>query len=328
MTVIALRDQNKHKAISLEAISLSAMALNISTDDGHPNKMPFSGILVRLDEPSDAAPSGSYSRKIIVTTAAARKALPSLLGMAVNSNPSFDGHGAQAKIGVITSADIVGNAIVVSGFVYAADFPVIASSIRALKSLLGFSFEAHRLVVADPTADVLTITELAFTGAAIMRKDRAAYTTTSIAASSATTEDIDISPEELKAMLTEAVAQIVNDTNEPKGDLQMHNFTGYEPDRINAVAKRPLTFIPAKLDASALADVLERLDPKLALPTQVRAMAAVSGEPFGKSGHRISIKELDRALAATNLTVEGKIRVKLACTAQCLLPDAPLALRR
>jgi Pyruvate/2-oxoacid:ferredoxin oxidoreductase gamma subunit len=209
--IIALRDQNKVKAISL-----SAMALNIETDDGHPNKMPFSGILTRLDEPSDAAPDGAHGRRIIVTAEAARKALPTLLGMAVGYTPSFDGHDSKAKIGVITSADIVGNAIAISGFVYASDFPEIASSIRAMKSLLGFSFEAQRLVVADPTADILTITDLAFTGAAIIRKDKAAFTTTSIAASAATTKlrlkssvrkmEIDMTQDELNAMVAEALA--------------------------------------------------------------------------------------------------------------------------
>src|SRR4051812_13027828 len=40
---IDTRDWHKLKTISLEA-----MALNISTSD-HPNKMPFSGVLTRLD---------------------------------------------------------------------------------------------------------------------------------------------------------------------------------------------------------------------------------------------------------------------------------------
>src|SRR6266404_3255611 len=214
MTVkIALR--NPHR---LKAISLSAMALNISTDDGHPNKMPFSGILVRLDEPSDAAPTGSHGRKIIVTTAAAKKALSSLLGMAVGFTPSLDGHDVKNKIGIITSADIVGSAIQIAGFIYAANHPEIASTIKAQKSALGFSFEAQRLAILDSSADVLTITDLAFTGAAIIRRDKAAYTTTSIAASAATTRklglkpefrnmEIDMTPEELKAMIAETVAQ-------------------------------------------------------------------------------------------------------------------------
>jgi hypothetical protein len=107
----------------------------------------------------------------------------------------------------------------------------------------------------------------------------------------------------------------------------VHNFTGYEPDdRIRAVAKRPLTFIPARLDAVALADVLDRLD--LPLPKEVQALRAL-GEPYGRSGHQISIRELDKALSATTLKTEEKIKLKLALASQGLLPDAPpLAMQR
>jgi len=68
MTVIALRSQNR-----LTAISLNAMALNIANDDDHPNKMPFSGVLVDLDRLSDSAPGGAHGKRVIVTAAAARK---------------------------------------------------------------------------------------------------------------------------------------------------------------------------------------------------------------------------------------------------------------
>jgi hypothetical protein len=118
------------------------MALDIPAGD-NPNRMPFSGVLVHLDRLSDGAPSGAQGRRIIVTADAGRRALPSLLGMAVNSNPSLDGHQAKNKIGIITSADIVGNAIRISGFVYAADFPETAALIKAMKNDLGFSFEVN-----------------------------------------------------------------------------------------------------------------------------------------------------------------------------------------
>jgi hypothetical protein len=192
----------------VKAMAMEAMALNISNDDGHPNKMPFSGILVRLDEPSDEPPGGAGGRRIIVTAEAAEKALNSLLGMAVDFTPSFDGHDAQKKIGIITSANIVGNAIEVEGFVYAADFPETADLIKALKDVLGFSFEAQHLYVEDPSADVLTISDLTFTGAAILRKDKAAYQTTSLAAS-AKDEEINMTPDELKALLGPMLAEAV-----------------------------------------------------------------------------------------------------------------------
>ena len=108
-------------------IVLNAMSLNIALDDGHPNKMPFSGIMTRIDEPSDRPPEGSGGRLITISAEAAEKALSSLLGMAVDYKPNLDGHDPKNKIGVITAATIEGDAILIEGFIYAADFPEVAA---------------------------------------------------------------------------------------------------------------------------------------------------------------------------------------------------------
>jgi hypothetical protein len=158
--------------ISLPALSLHARSLNVPTN-GHPNKMPFSGVLAKLDQPSDAAPSGSGGRRIVLTKKAAEAALDSLLGMAVDFTPELDGHDPQAKIGVITGAEIKGHDLCIEGFLYAADFPVVIAGIKTNKPKLGFSFEARDLMTTDPDADPVTIAECVFTGAAILFKDRA-----------------------------------------------------------------------------------------------------------------------------------------------------------
>jgi hypothetical protein len=51
--------------------------------------------------------------------------LDSLLGMAVDFTPELDGHDPQAKIGVITGAEIKGHDLCIEGFLYAAEFPVV-----------------------------------------------------------------------------------------------------------------------------------------------------------------------------------------------------------
>jgi hypothetical protein len=83
---------------------------------------------------------------------------------------------------VITAATIDGNAILIEGFIYAADFPEVAAEIKASQDALGFSYEARNLYTNDPDANPCVITDCVFTGAAILRKDKAAYRTTSIAA--------------------------------------------------------------------------------------------------------------------------------------------------
>jgi hypothetical protein len=109
---------NKQRAFS--ALSLRARSLDIPNAN-HPNRMPFSGVLTKIDEPCDAAPDGSNGRRILLTMDAARHALDSLLGMGVNFCP--EGHNPQEKIGVIFGSDIVGNELRIHGVIYAADFP-------------------------------------------------------------------------------------------------------------------------------------------------------------------------------------------------------------
>lgn len=163
--------------VSFPALSIDARSLDVPTGE-HPNRLPFSGVLTKIDEPSDAAPEGSNGKRIIVTHAAAEGALDSLLGMGVNYNP--DGHSPQEKVGVIFGSEIVGNELRIHGVIYAADFPEVAEQIKANKDKLGFSFEARDLMTTDAKADPVPICECVFTGAAILLKNKAAFTSTSI----------------------------------------------------------------------------------------------------------------------------------------------------
>lgn len=287
---IDTRDWHKLKTISLEA-----MALNISNDDGHPNKMPFSGILTRLDEPSDHAPGGSHGRRIIVTSAAAERALSSLLGMAVDFTPSFDGHDAQTKIGIITSAWVNGNAIEIEGFIYAADFPETAVLIKTLKNVLGFSFEAQRLTVLDPGADVITITDLSFTGAAILRKDKAAYTTTRLAAQAAKGK-LNMNPDELKALLAEALKPV--------------------SDRLG---KLEASAAPAAPAAPAVVDVDAAVTKALAAQAEIQRVAAAQNKAMtdavAAAVEAATKPLLDKLAAAETLAKDAAEKVRLAAAA-------------
>ena len=73
--------------VSLPAMLLHARSLDIPVD-AHPNRMPFTGILTKIGEPSDAAPEGSNGKRIILTMDAAEHALDSLLGMASTTTRS------------------------------------------------------------------------------------------------------------------------------------------------------------------------------------------------------------------------------------------------
>ncbi len=161
-------------------MQLEAMAIKFPPVEGHPNRVPFEGVLTLVNAPSDTSPTGAKGHRVLLTREATQNALPSLLGMAVDYTPGWDGHDTRCKIGVFTEADIVGNKLTVRGYLYARDFPDVAKAIRAKSpNALGMSYELADARVENLHADVWKVTRLTFTGAAILLREKAAYKSTS-----------------------------------------------------------------------------------------------------------------------------------------------------
>ncbi len=168
------------KRMNEEFMRLEAMAVKIPKVDGHPNRVAFEGTLTVVDAPSDKAPAGARGHRVLLTREAAERALPSLLGMAVDYRPGWDGHDARRKIGLLTEADVSGNRLVVRGYLYARDFPEVAQAIGAQSTeALGMSYELADARVEDMRAEIWKLTRVTFTGAAILLREKAAYRATS-----------------------------------------------------------------------------------------------------------------------------------------------------
>jgi hypothetical protein len=170
-------------------IDLESMAIEMPAVVGHPNREPFRGVLTLVDVVSDKAPSGARGHRVVLTRSAAETALASLLGMALDYSLSLECHDAQRKVGVITRAEIIGKKLELGGYLFAKDFPEIVEKIgrgrichRAFEAAspqghasLAMSYEIADARVADLSANVWTLTQVTFTGAAILRRDKAAY---------------------------------------------------------------------------------------------------------------------------------------------------------
>jgi hypothetical protein len=156
------------------------MAIAMPEVADHPNRIPFEGVLTVVDEASTRPPSGSRGHRVVLTREAAQAALPSLLGMAVDFAPKWDGHDTRAKCGIITDADVVGKELRVRGYLYGRDFPDVVQQITASRAgSMGMSYELADAHVADMRAEVWTLTRAMFTGAAILLREKAAYQSTS-----------------------------------------------------------------------------------------------------------------------------------------------------
>ena len=186
-------------------LQLEAMALAMPEVAGHPNRLPFRGVLTLVGVASQRAPSGSRGHRVMLARSATDKALPSLLGMALDYAPSLASHDVRRKVGIITEANIVplhptlsptagdqggapaksANAtgqLAVSGYLFAHDFPDVVDEIRAQSdNTLGMSYEMTQVEVPNQSAWIWTATAFTFTGAAVLRRDRAAYPQTWIA---------------------------------------------------------------------------------------------------------------------------------------------------
>ena len=165
-------------------LELESMAIQMPVVAQHPNREAFRGVLTLVDVPSDKPPSGSRGHRVVLTRAAAEAALASLLGMGLDYAPSLDRHDTRRKIGVITRAEIVGRTLELGGHLFARDFPEIVKEIRKSRTsgassastrALGMSYEITDARVADIRSSIWTLTRVTFTGAAVLRRDKAAY---------------------------------------------------------------------------------------------------------------------------------------------------------
>ncbi len=189
MNPTAATDRNPSPARPLH---LRAMAVDFPAVPGHPNRLPFEGVLTLVDVPSDRAPSGARGHRVILTRQAAEAALPSLLGMAVDYKDGWDGHDARQKCGIITAAEVDGNRLTVAGYLFARDFPEMEQKVGGRDTgsdagiggkhgpaAMGMSYELADAHVADMRAPLWTLTRATFTGAAILLREKAAYRSTS-----------------------------------------------------------------------------------------------------------------------------------------------------
>jgi hypothetical protein len=176
-------------------LQLEAMAVAMPDVAGHPNRLPFRGVLTLVGIASQRSPCGARGHKVMLTRSATEAALPSLLGMALDYTPTLAGHDARHKIGIVTEAAIepmpqsktasATGQIVVAGYLFAHDFPDVVEELRAQpNSTLGMSYEIANATVPNQDAHIWTVTEYTFTGAAILRRDKAAYPQTWISLAS------------------------------------------------------------------------------------------------------------------------------------------------
>lgn len=325
---------------------MEAMALDIPEWPEHPNRLPFSGVLTRVGIASDCAPSGAAGHRVLLPRSVAERALPSLLGMAVDYTPNLRGHDARRKIGVITRADIVDDRLEVSGHLFGKDFPEVVREMRTRAGQLGMSYEVTDVRVTDLAEEIWRLEHVVFTGAAILERSAAAYHGTSLAAAAAAktflhfrkapphihsefqgdpmNEKLARSMEALAASTQATHAELVNlrtaldDLRASQNTLQLAvertlsaqaNPSAIET-RVDELARASEELRRQNETMRAQAEAISAQHARKTLPAHVLTLLAKSGvgtDSIGANGH-VEPSVLDRAL--DGLPVEQRIAVK------------------
>jgi len=296
-----------------KSFTLQAMALDMPHTPGHPNKHPFKGVLTRIDTLSDKAPEGSKGNRVILPRDVAEKALPTLLGMAVNLQSDLEGHNQKVKIGLIEKAEIIDDAINIEGFLYASDFPDEVKRIQSEKDRLGFSWEIQCQFVEDKKAAVYTITACYFTGAAILYKDKAAYLTTSLAAQA---EENNMDKEILELLKAQGEMLKVQGETLSTFNSRLDKFeASAEEDRKKSEQDK---LAAAELNASAQKELgdkkVQELEDKLsAQATQIADLRAAAAKTAEEPGRKTLTPQITALLARSGIAMpEGEKKLTVA----------------
>lgn len=309
----------------------STVTVDASSSD-HPNKVPFSGVLCRLDEPTDNPPCNSWgmAKQIVIPTKVAVKAMASLNGMGINVAEEFDGHNRKKKIGVMAASAVQGGDsrdLGVQGHLFGKDFPDDVQFIKDNKAILGMSYEAE-IEFENPWAAVLVAKDVTFTGATIMRKDLAACTKTSVAAQAQLKEDNSMSLTPEQALLLTNVATGIGTLTQEMTTLkstveaQGQKIAGLTPAVVTpaaVVTPGVVTTPGATVDAAAvtagfatLAEALGKLTPAAAVvdaaaltPAQIAAKAAADQAAATAAAQAIVDAAAASSPAPKKLTVEA-----------------------
>lgn len=197
-----------------DSLSLHCASIQLSPDPNHPNRVPFRGVVAKLDQPSDGAPHGTMGRRIIIPSALASELSPGLLLAPINIDRALSGHDLSRVIGSITNAYVEGSDWVVEGVLFGKNFPDEVDLIKAEKDSLGMSIEMSHLQWVNPFAlGTITMKMATPTGAAILLKKKAAYQTTTLAASRSEVNKMDPIIAQLLAQMVQMQASQSELTN-------------------------------------------------------------------------------------------------------------------
>lgn len=167
--------------------------VEISARAGDGNAHDIVGVLFRIDEPSESAPSMGSLLPLYVPREVAAAAVASVANKPIDVSDKLDRHSLPDIVGVMTSARVDDKDFVVAGKLWPYNQGERVKSILANKQILGMSMNASavgRETEIDGTR-VFAISRLDILGANILYAERATYGKTRLVSASAADDEDD-----------------------------------------------------------------------------------------------------------------------------------------
>ncbi|MGL5880211.1 MAG: hypothetical protein ACRC2V_20875 [Xenococcaceae cyanobacterium] len=167
------------------AIEVNSEPLNTVEAASNPNTTPLKGVLFRIDEPSESAPSKGSAYPLYIPKDVAEKAMEfvnAAKGLPLDADDSLSKHANEDIIGIMTSAEIDNSDFVVKGHLFPWSQKDKVSAIALNQNDLGMSLngKASGNIVEMDGVKVFHLSNLEILGANILLKKRATYQKTRI----------------------------------------------------------------------------------------------------------------------------------------------------
>lgn len=228
-------------------LTLAARTIDVEAE-GDDDAVPVEGVLFRVDEPSECAPSVGPRLPLYISADVAAKALKHVMGRPLDAHESLEAHGGGV-VGAIVEGAVSGQDAVIRGFLHGHHLPDKVAEIRAAarSGELGMSMVGsvawHRDKVDG--RDVAVVDRMRLKGGTILRASVATYQKTRVMLKSA----VDREGRSLLAAVadsepaSEPIAASANDTSESPPEDQTHKEdpieTMSEPTTTTATVAAP-----------------------------------------------------------------------------------------
>lgn len=190
------------------------------------NKHPVRGVLFKIDRPSESAPMIGTGHPLYIPRKVAEEAVKKVAGLPLDAHDSLSTHANDQVVGVMVSAEIIGEDFVVQGHLWPYNNKNKVDLICSRQEDLGMSMNAYASghIANLDGREVFWIDKLELLGANILFGAKATYKNTSLAASDTERLNAIIAAEQETDMESNFVEMITDQFNKIQASVNQSFF--------------------------------------------------------------------------------------------------------